>query len=405
MILRRPSDASRRPSDRGLVSSMFSSVFVSARSKRGGPLHRRSAATAALLLALAAPSLIVGCEDQSDPKVYLGPVATSTFTAPPVYTPGTPTATPTATGTGTGTAPVLVEPPPAVVSACPTADASGTAPPAPLPASASAALAVSVENETSQLILFAGATGQSLAVAASCPATGGELPLVPVAIADVGQLVTLDARGLDLVAGTTALSARVVTDGDGTQSRTICALAGAKSVAVIPGAARGYAVTGAASLHVIDWTSGACEVTPVALPSVDPDGNDVVGTTHVVTSSDGVPWLTTISLGAGGNGTRAAIARVRRFDVDTATFDDLAPVIGGQPGTLCGADATAVSEGGGRLAVLDGTCGRLVVFDANSGELVSGASLRAKAIAPLPGTESFLTVESSSGLAVFHRVD
>lgn len=370
--------------------------------------HRAVAATA-LLLALAAPALVVGCEDQSDPKVYLGPVATSTFTAPPVYTPGTPTATPTGTGTGTGTAPVLVEPPPAVVAACPSADASGPAPVIPLPAGASASLAVSAAATTdtgasaNTITLFAGSVGQTVSAAASCPAGGGELPSVPVEIADIGALVTLDARGLDLVAGTTALSARV--NADGAETRAICALAGAKSVAVVPGSTRGFAVTGSATVHVLDWTSGACTVTPVELPAVDPDGNDVVGATAVVTATDGVPWVTTVSLGAGDNGTRIALARVRRFDLDSASFDDLAPVLGGQPGTICGADATAVSEGGERLAVLDGACGRLVVFDAASGELVSGASLRAKAIAPIPATTSFLAVQSTSGLASFHGVD
>jgi hypothetical protein len=344
---------------------------------------------AVMLLSLALPAVAIGCEDQSDPKVYLGPVTAETYTAPPVYTPGTPTATPTTVPTTD-----LVDPPPAKVAPCPSTDLGGAVPSLSLASNAPAALAV--EAGTSTITLFAGSVGTTLSAGPSCPAGGGELPNAPVEIADIGALVTLDGRGLDLVAGTTGISARLVTET--AETRVVCALPGAKSVAAVPGTTRGFAITGSATLHVLDWSDGACVVTPLALAGI-------VGTTAVATAADGAPWLATIVFEDGNNGTRNAVARVRRFDLDTGNFDEFAPVLGGQPGTVCGAEAIALSESGDRLAILDGVCGRLVAFATNTGELVSGASLRAKAIAPIPASEGFLTVASVSGSALFHSVD
>ena len=59
---------------------------------------------------------------------------------------------------------------------------------------------------------------------------------------------------------------------------------------------------------------------------------------------------------------------------------------------------------GGRVAIVDGACRRAVVFDGGDGTLLAGESLPARAVAPLPASQTFLVLSSADGGASFTRL-
>lgn len=335
----------------------------------------------ALCLASAAPLAAIGltgCEDQLEPRAYLGPAEAPAYTAPPVYVPGTPTARPAPTDD-------LVELPPAAVAPC--EGGSGVA----LAPNDTCSLGVA-----GSLVLVSSGSAQVLPRAASsaCP---DDTAATPLSFEGVGAVRAIDARGPALVAGATAISAL-----SSAGERLVCALAGAKAVAQTPGADRGFAVTGSRDLFALEWSGGTCVVTPIGLAASVPS---VLGTLALATSGTSGPWIATAERDetTGPNG--PLVARARRFDASIGVFEELSPALGGQPGTVCGLDALAVSDDGERVAIIDGTCGRVVVFRASDGEIVAGVSSRAQSIAPVPGERAFLTVSSVAGKASFARIE
>ena len=259
--------------------------------------------------------LLVACGSSEEPGVFLGPIAASSFFAPAPSPPGSLS---------------CVSPEEVVLDTiapdpCPTPFAGN------LPAGfAFTPQGVLLASSGEVRLLLEGGEG--------CP--GGvssplAVPALSGPIAQAGRLWLAEAGGVQVWK-------------EGALEAT-CALGGVRSL--VASGEKAWAVTGG-GVRPLVVVGGVCEVVGVwSLP----------GAPLAATASDGGGvWVALTQSGACG-----VAPVISRYTAEGA-LDEASPVFEAKRLGLC--SVTGLGEVGGKLALLDGTCGRVVVVDGTSGK-------------------------------------
>jgi hypothetical protein len=164
---------------------------------------------------------LAGCEDELEPRAYLGPAEPPAYTAPPVYTPGVPTSRPAPTEG-------LIELPPATVATCQSAGGLS------LSATETASLGLA-----DRVVIVSSGIARAATLGASSNTCPSEDAAAPVTFDGIGALRAVDGRGPALVAGATGIAAVAISG-----AAVLCDLPGAKALARTPDSDSGFAITG-----------------------------------------------------------------------------------------------------------------------------------------------------------------
>jgi hypothetical protein len=321
-------------------------------------------------LALLSP----GCSDAPEDQFILGPIDAGPFTPPPVYSASYQDA-------GAEAAPGCEDPPPARPSPGGVALSIITPCAKPLEIdAATASLGVPLAVSADRLLLPSGKLAALHAPdLVRCPTSGTlQAPFGE----GVGAVRGASIDVLTWLAGSAASGAY------DTQGKPVAICAGAAALQVVADQAaptRAYAIDGGGSLRVLTLAGGAkgteCAATTVALG--DGKGQAVA---LAASTEPGRLWASTLQ--SDGCSSHVQIAR---YLVPSGALDEgFAPLDATALG-VCSVDALV--DLGGRVAVADATCGRVLVID------TSGAAPAVAQRADIPGGYLPRAVASGSSKA------